>query len=390
MALPERMKFGIFMAPFHWLGENPTLAIERDLETVEWLDYLGFDEAWIGEHHSAGWENIASPEIFIAAAAERTKHIRLGTGVTSLPYHHPMMVANRMVQLDHMTRGRVNLGGGPGALVSDAYMLGIDPTTQRQRMDESLGVIKRLLTETEPITHESDWFTLRDARLHLRPYTKPHFPISAAAAQSPSGMVLAGKHGLGVLSVSVVRGGAYARNMKDFWKIAEDTAQEYGNVMDRNEWRLVVHVHLAESKKEAIAQARECAGSYQREYFENTLGFQASFDGPQNQIIESMVENGAWCVGTPDDLVEQIHRLDESSGGFGGLMIQATEWGTREQVKHSYELIARYVMPQFQGSLVSLRNSQKQSADLKDELNVLKTRSLEQAAKDYEAQRVSD
>ena len=390
MTLPERMKFGIFMAPFHWLGENPTLAIERDLETVEWLDYLGFDEAWIGEHHSAGWENIASPEIFIAAAAERTKHIRLGTGVTSLPYHHPMMVANRMVQLDHMTRGRVNLGVGPGALVSDAYMLGIDPTTQRQRMDESLGVIKRLLTETEPITHESDWFTLRDARLHLRPYTKPHFPISAAAAQSPSGMVLAGKHGLGVLSVSVVRGGAYARNMKDFWKIAEDTAEEYGNVMDRNEWRLVVHVHLAESKKEAMAQARERAGAYQREYFENTLGFQASFDGPQNQIIESMVENGAWCVGTPDDLVEQIHRLDESSGGFGGLMIQATEWGTREQVKHSYELIARYVMPQFQGSLVSLRNSQKQSADLKDELNVLKTRSLEQATKDYEAQRVSD
>ena len=390
MALPERMKFGIFMAPFHWLGENPTLAIERDLETVEWLDYLGFDEAWIGEHHSAGWENIASPEIFIAAAAERTKHIRLGTGVTSLPYHHPMMVANRMVQLDHMTRGRVNLGVGPGALVSDAYMLGIDPTTQRQRMDESLGVIKRLLTEIEPITHESDWFTLRDARLHLRPYTKPHFPISAAAAQSPSGMVLAGKHGLGVLSVSVVRGGAYARNMKDFWKIAEDTAEEYGNVMDRNEWRLVVHVHLAESKKEAMAQARERAGAYQREYFENTLGFQASFDGPQNQIIESMVENGAWCVGTPDDLVEQIHRLDESSGGFGGLMIQATEWGTREQVKHSYELIARYVMPQFQGSLVSLRNSQKQSADLKDELNVLKTRSLEQAAKDYEAQRVSN
>ena len=390
MALPERMKFGIFMAPFHWLGENPTLAIERDLETVEWLDYLGFDEAWIGEHPSAGWENIASPEIFIAAAAERTKHIRLGTGVTSLPYHHPMMVANRMVQLDHMTRGRVNLGVGPGALVSDAYMLGIDPTTQRQRMDESLGVIKRLLTEIEPITHESDWFTLRDARLHLRPYTKPHFPISAAAAQSPSGMVLAGKHGLGVLSVSVVRGGAYARNMKDFWKIAEDTAKEYGNVMDRNEWRLVVHVHLAESKKEAMAQARERAGAYQREYFENTLGFQASFDGPQNQIIESMVENGAWCVGTPDDLVEQIHRLDESSGGFGGLMIQATEWGTREQVKHSYELIARYVMPQFQGSLVSLRNSQKQSADLKDELNVLKTRSLEQASKDYEAQRVSD
>ena len=384
MALPERMKFGVFMAPFHWLGENPTLAIERDLETIQWLDYLGFDEAWIGEHHSAGWENISSPEIFIAAAAERTKHIRLGTGVTSLPYHHPMMVANRMVQLDHMTRGRVNLGVGPGALVSDAYMLGIDPTTQRRRMDESLGIIIRLLTETEPITYEAEWFTLHDARLHLRPYTKPHFPIAAAAAQSPSGMVLAGKHGLGVLSVSVVRGGAYAQDMKDFWKIAEDTAEEYGNVMDRNEWRLVVHVHLAESKKEAMAQARERAGAYQHEYFEETLGHQTGFEGPQDQLIDFMVDQGAWCVGTPDDLVERIHQLDESTGGFGGLMIQSTEWGTREQVLHSYELIARYVMPQFQGSLVSLRNSQKQSADIKDELNAMREQAMQRATKDYD------
>ncbi|HEX2279547.1 MAG TPA: LLM class flavin-dependent oxidoreductase, partial [Candidatus Tectomicrobia bacterium] len=114
MSLPERMKFGIFMGPFHRVGENPTLAMDRDLELVQWLDYLGFDEAWIGEHHSAGWEIISSPEIFIAAAAERTRHIKLGTGVISLPYHHPFMVANWMVQLDHMTHGRVMMGVGPG------------------------------------------------------------------------------------------------------------------------------------------------------------------------------------------------------------------------------------------------------------------------------------
>ena len=127
MTLPERMKFGIFMAPFHWKGENPTLSLERDLEIIQWLDQLGYDEAWIGEHHSAGWEIIASPEVFIATAAERTRNIKLGTGVISLPYHHPMMVANRMVLLDHLTRGRAMLGVGPGALVTDAAMLGIDP-----------------------------------------------------------------------------------------------------------------------------------------------------------------------------------------------------------------------------------------------------------------------
>ena len=143
-ALTDDMTFGIFLAPFHRVGENPTLALERDLELLEWLDALGYDEAWIGEHHSGGWETIASPEVFIATAAGRTNRLRLGTGVVSLPYHNPYMVANRMVLLDHLTRGRVMLGVGPGSLASDAYMFCIDPERQREMMDESLGVIIKL------------------------------------------------------------------------------------------------------------------------------------------------------------------------------------------------------------------------------------------------------
>ena len=390
MTLPERMKFGIFMGPFHWLGENPTLSLDRDLELVQWLDYLGFDEAWIGEHHSAGWETITSPELFIATAAERTKNIKLGTGVVSLPYHHPLMVANRMVLLDHVTKGRVMLGVGPGALVSDAYMLGIEPTVQRRRMDESLGIIMRLLRETEPITHTSEWFNLNDGLLHLRPYTQPHFPIAVAAAQSPSGMVLAGKHGTAVLSVSIIRGGSIAPDLREFWKIAEETAAEHGNTMDRNEWRVVLHVHLAETKKEAIEQARDRAGRYQREYFEQTLGQPVAVDGPMDKIVDEMAEKGAWCVGTPDDLIAKIRLLDEESGGFGGFLIQATEWGTREQVLHSYELIARYVMPHFQGSLVSLSNSQRWSSAKREELQSLRTKALDRARQDYAEARQGD
>ena len=106
------MRFGVFLPPMHKTGVNPTLALHRDLELVEHIDRLGYAEAWIGEHHSAGSELIASPEVFIAAAAERTRHIKLGTGVVSLPYHHPLMVANRIVQLDHLTRGRVLFGVG--------------------------------------------------------------------------------------------------------------------------------------------------------------------------------------------------------------------------------------------------------------------------------------
>src|ERR1700757_3177841 len=148
----EIMKFGIFMAPFHRVGENPTLCFERDLQLIEWLDELGYEEAFIGEHHSSGWEIISSPEIFMAVAATRTRHIMLGSGVVSIPYHHPFNVANRFALLDHLTHGRVMLGCGPGALPSDAYMLGIETITQRERMVEGIKVIQRLFKEEGGIT----------------------------------------------------------------------------------------------------------------------------------------------------------------------------------------------------------------------------------------------
>ncbi|HLF80045.1 MAG TPA: LLM class flavin-dependent oxidoreductase [Dehalococcoidia bacterium] len=383
MTLPDRMKFGIFLAPFHPLGENPTLSMERDLELIQLLDHLGYDEAWVGEHHSAGWEIIASPEVFIAAAAERTKHIRLGTGVVSLPYHHPLMVANRMTLLDHLTRGRVMLGVGPGALTSDALMLGIDPSTQRPRMDEAMGIILRLFREEEPITYESDWFTMRNARMHLRPFTRPHMPIAVAAVQSPAGMITAGKHGAGVLSLSLPRGSNSATALREFWKIAEDTAAEHGKTMDRNEWRIVIHCHLAETREQALAEARDKSGHYQRDYFETTLGHPVAVDGPMDTIMDTMVERGLWCVGTPDDLVAMIHRLDERSGGFGGLMIQATEWASREQVFRSYELLARYVMPQFQGSLRGLQASQAASQQNSTAIRAMQVEAVELAKRQY-------
>ena len=161
------------------------LQLRNDLKFAAHLDELGFDEFWVGEHHSTGWEVIASPELFLAAAGERTHHIKLGTGVISLPYHHPFNVAQRLVQLDHMTRGRLIFGSGPGALPSDAYMLGIDPMTQRDRQDEAIGVIKRLFAG-ERFTHESDWFTLKDAALQLLPYQED-MPFAVASQVSPIG-----------------------------------------------------------------------------------------------------------------------------------------------------------------------------------------------------------
>jgi limonene 1,2-monooxygenase len=387
MSLPERMKFGIFMGPFHRVGENPTLAIDRDLELVQWLDYLGFDEAWIGEHHSAGWEIISSPEIFIAAAAERTRHIKLGTGVISLPYHHPFMVANWMAQLDHMTHGRVMMGVGPGALASDAYMMGIDHTVQRQRMDEALGIVLRLFTETEPITYQSDWFELREALLQLRPYQRPYMPVAVASVQSPAGVALAGKYGAAVLTITVPRDPSphNESDLQHLWAIAEESAAEHGQEVRREDWRLVIPVHLAESRHEARAEARLGAGRYLREYSEGTNGRRPLFDGPLDKVIDFMADAGFWIVGTPDDCIEGIKRLEERSGGYGGLLVQTIDWAPRDKMLHSYELLARYVMPQFQGSVVSTAASNRWAFERRETLMAGRTRAIDQARQDYAA-----
>ena len=243
------LRSGIFLAPFHNHDENPTLSIERDLELLEHLDRLNYHEAWIGEHHSGGFELIACPEMFIAAAAQRTRHIRLGTGVVSLPYHNPFMLADRMVQLDHMTRGRAMFGVGPGALVHDALKIGIDPGAQRQMMNEALEVIIPLL-RGETVNRKTDWFNLTDAQLQLRPYTRPTMELAVAAARSPSGSLLAGKHGIGMLSI----GGTARRRWSGTPPIGGSTRRPRGPTgmsPNRKDWRIVGMFHIAETREQA-------------------------------------------------------------------------------------------------------------------------------------------
>ena len=343
--MTTNLRHGIFLAPFHQVHENPTLCLERDFELVELLDRLGFDEAWIGEHHSAGFETISSPELFIAAAAERTRHIRLGTGVISLPYHNPLMVANRMVQLDHMTRGRVMYGVGPGLLASDALMLGIDPLVQRERMAQAIDVILRLL-RGEVVTETTDWYSLHEARLHLLPFTQPYPEIAVASAVTPSGGRLAGKHDLGMLCVAA--GERMGFDVLDVnWRIACEIAAENGRTMDTSRLRLVVPIHLADTREEAIANVRYGLKQYV-DYFNNN---QPRFFVPEGaDTVDWYLNEKIGVVGTPEDAIERIEALQAKQGKFGAILMQANNWADWEKTKHSYELYARYVMPHFTGA----------------------------------------
>ncbi|MGE0684308.1 MAG: LLM class flavin-dependent oxidoreductase [Candidatus Binatia bacterium] len=352
------LRFGIFMAPFHPAGQNPTLALERDLELIVRLDELGYDEAWIGEHHSAGLEIISSPEVFIAAAAQRTRHIRLGTGVSSLPYHHPFMLADRMVLLDHLTRGRVMFGVGPGALPSDAYMMGIDPAAQRERMEESLGAIMALLTSDEPVSMQTDWFTLREARLQLRPYTYPHFEVAVAATVSPAGPRTAGRYGVGLLSLGATSMGGFAV-LGDHWKIWNDQAKKFGQQVDRSTWRLVGPMHVARTRKQAFEEVEY--GIYDWiDYFRNVVALPLAPEEPDpRKWPQALVESGAAIIGTPDDAAAQLERLKKQSGGFGCFLIMANDWVERQASLASYELLAKEVFPRFQGSADLAVNSRE-------------------------------
>jgi limonene 1,2-monooxygenase len=381
--LPDRLNFGIFMAPFHRVCENPTLALRRDIELITVLDELGYDEAWVGEHHSGGWETIASPELFLAAAGERTTRIRLGTGVVSIPYHHPFHVADRLVLLDHLTRGRAMLGVGPGQLPADAYYMGIEPNTQRAKMDEGLGLIIRLLTEDEPITYEGDWFTMREASLQLKPYQRPYFPIAVASTISPAGMTLAGKHGIGVLSV-----GSYSQEglsaLTTQWSFCEQAAQEYSQAApDRRNWRVVMPFHLAETKEQALDEAADGLLRWQNDYFSKTFGVYNNMEFQSGRQLAEMLNGVGFIIGTPDDAIERIHKLQEISGGFGCFLGLAHEWANREQTLHSYELMARYVMPEFQDSLTWLRRSNVWTQERKEGLIGGARGAIEKAIKDH-------
>ena len=356
------LRSGIFLAPFHDLAENPTLALERDMELLQHLDALNYHEAWIGEHHSGGFEIIGSPEMFIAAAAERTRHIRLGTGVVSLPYHNPFILADRMVQLDHMTRGRAMFGVGPGALVHDAKKIGIKPNDQRRMMNESLDVITRLL-RGETVTQRTDWFNLDDARLQLPSFTQPVMEMAVAAARSPSGALASGRHGIGMLSIGGTSTEAMAHHVEN-WDLYSEQAKLNGHVPDRNKWRLVTLLHVAETREQARENVRFGLDRF-CDYFRDIATFPI-VPGDIADRFKFLTESGAACIGTPDDAIAHVERLLKGTGGFGAILELAQNWADFGATKRHYELMARYVHPHFQGSREWRRDSYAYARDHHD------------------------
>ena len=386
--MSSRMRFGIFMAPFHPAGENPTLLIDGDLALIDHLDRLGYDEAWIGEHHSAGSEIIASPEIFIAAAAQRTRTIKLGTGVTSASYHNPLWVAERAVQLDHMTRGRFMLGLGPGALPSDAAMIGLDMPQTRELLEDAVGIITHLLSSEDPISFDNGRWVLKDARLHLRPYSNLVDTMTIAAVASPAGPRLAGRYGHGLLSIGATTAAGFDI-LGLHWAVMEERAANYGVSVDRDKWRLVGMMHLAETKEQAYKDVEHGIASW-FDYLQHTAAFpqMAVGDGTSvREFIDFVNESGLGTIGTPDEACEQIDRLvKQSDGGFGAYLQLAHDWANTEAKFRSYELFARHVAPRFQSQAHATLDAKNRARKARPELAASNSLAVEMATAKYQAE----
>jgi limonene 1,2-monooxygenase len=375
------------MAPFHPAGENPTLALERDLELIAHLDRLGWDEAWIGEHHSAGSEIIASPEVFIAAASQRTRHIKLGTGVVSVSYHNPLWVAERAVLLDHLTRGRFMLGLGPGSLPTDAAMIGLDQHQTRELLAQGVDIIMHLLTSDEPITFRNARWDLRDARLHLRPYSNPLFDVSVAAVASPAGPQIAGKHGIGLLSIGATQAAGFDA-LALHWDVMQERATHFGTAVNRGDWRLVGLMHIAETREQAYHDV-EYGIEQWFEYFQAVAAFPQMevAGGNLREMIDFVNDSGLGSIGTVDDAGAQIERLmRQSKGGFGCYMLLAHEWANPVATHRSYELISQHIFPQFQGQGWSTTQARARARASRPEMAAEHLQAVEEVTAKYQAE----
>ena len=348
------MKFGFWAMPEHFPWSNWNLAFSLDLEKIQEAERLGYDEYWIGEHHTAGFEPVPVPEYYLAAASAITSKIRLGTGVVNLPYHDPFLVAERLAFLDQMTGGRLIAGFGAGGLPSDVALFETGPTSN-PRFDEALDIIEQLWASEEPIDYKGQFWSGNNRLLQVRPY-QDRIPIATGGVTSTSKFELCGTRGYQPMSMHWARASAPESSPVPHLKehiqaaIKAGEAAGYTEEQVRSEWRVIREVYVAEDRETAIRDIRKGI-EYSYGYVKAIGTGELIKDSPDQSIddltVEWLIDNLPMIVGSPEDCIRQIHDLQEEIGDFGYLFLHDRNWVTQDKWVRSAELFARYVKPAF-------------------------------------------
>jgi len=349
------MRFGLFVMPEPFPWSNWTVSYDLKLEEITKAERYGFDEVWIGEHHTGAYENIPSPELFIAKASALTSRIQLATGTINLPYHDPFLVAERMAFLDHLCHGRLIYGFGGGGLPSDKALFRLPAEEATPRLHEALDIIEALYATTEPIDHVGKFWSFERRRIQVRPYQeRPVFAI--AGMTGTHNFALCGERGYAPLSIyftplriednpGVPDLLALAAAMTG---AAEAAGRDPAEV--RGRWRICREMYVSDSRNAAMAEIRDGLRRSYDYLFKLGLGPLMKRDaamGDPELTFEWLVDNIPWIIGSPKDCIRQLHELDEEVGGFGTLLINSREWLTTDRWYRSLELVGRYVMPAF-------------------------------------------
>ena len=353
------MNLGMFMMPLHPPEKDRTLCFDEDTECIILADQLGYSEAWIGQHHSAAWEPIPSNDVFIAHMISQTKQIRLGTGVTIIPQHHPVNVALRLAYLDHLSHGRINVGFGQGGIKTDWTMFDLPaPRDQGLMTLEAIEMVLKLWGAEAPFDFKGDYWHIRideiDENLALghilKPFQQPHPPVAMSIVKEESmAAKTAGMRGFLPISVNMTP----PHKVKRQWEVyCEGAAEAAHPEPDRGTWRVSRSIYVGESNDEA----REfcLGGAFARALlYLRDIGSDAGLpdlskkdDGMTDAEVDAdyLIDEIA-LVGDADTVTEKLRALYDETGGFGTVLQIAHDWDDPAKMRRSMERLTRDVVP---------------------------------------------
>jgi alkanesulfonate monooxygenase SsuD/methylene tetrahydromethanopterin reductase-like flavin-dependent oxidoreductase (luciferase family) len=353
------MELGYFSMPSHPPERGLKAGHDWDLQTLRWLDELGFSEAWIGEHHTAPWEPHPAPDLLIAQALLQTKRLKIGPGGFLLPYHHPAELANRVAMLDHLSDGRLLFGVAASGLPSDWAMFDVDGTTgvHREMTREALDIILRLWSDEPSFEFKGKHWNVSKPELmygflkpHIKPLQKPH-PRIGVAGLSPNSdtLKMAGEHGFMPLSLNLNAG-----HLVTHWAAVEEGARRTGKTPKRSDWRVFKEVFVAETDEQAWElSVGGMMGRMMREYFLPLLGqfgylkyLKHDESVPDSDVTPEYCAKHNWLIGSPETVARKMETIYNDIGGFGGILVFGFDYSDNPNAWHtSLRLLAEQVAP---------------------------------------------
>lgn len=329
------MRFGLFSVCDHYPAELPRTSAQlygELLEQVEAADHLGFDSFWVAEHHFHEYGAIPSPAVFLAAAAQRTKRIRLGAAVVVLPFHNPLLVAEDYAMVDMLSGGRLNLGVGSGYLRHEFEGFGVDPDEKGARFEEALQVLLQAW-RGERFSWDGRFTRVKDVKLNAQPVQQPGPPLWVAILRNEAAAQMGGR-GFAIMMIPYATGertSEFAQTITD-WRRAYTAA---GGDPVRARLPFGFHTYVCDGLDRAAAEARDAMDRYVRTRLY-----------ARQRPFQTLVDRNLIAFGSPDDVV-RVARLYEECGYTDYLAIMNFGGLPQAKVLRSMEMMARHVLPVF-------------------------------------------